>query len=100
MMHVEVCSEELLKNIVEHGFEKPVDKRFIDYRLSLVDGEVRVIITDDGKAFNPVEYDSDTGLGLLLVRGLCDEIKYDYLFSQNRVTVTFQRQGRQKKSLY
>lgn len=92
-MHVEVCSEELLKNIIEHGFDKHVDKRFIDYRLSLVDGEVRVIITDDGKAFNPVEYDNDTGLGLLLVRGLCDEIKYDYLFSQNRVTVTFQRHG-------
>lgn len=88
-MHVEVCSEELLKNIIEHGFDKPGDKRFIDYRLSLVDSQVRVVITDDGKAFNPVEYDKDTGLGLLLVKGFCDVIKYDYLFNQNMVTVTF-----------
>lgn len=94
-MHVEVCSEELLKNIIEHGFEKPGDKRFIDYRLSLVDKQVRVVITDDGKAFNPVEYDKNTGLGLLLVKGFCDEIKYDYLFNQNRVTVTFQLHGNQ-----
>lgn len=95
-MHVEVCSEELLKNIIDHGFEKPGGKRFIDYHLSLVEKQVRVVITDDGKAFNPVEYDKDTGLGLLLVKGLCDEIKYDFLFNQNRATVTFLLPGRQK----
>ena len=89
VMHVEVCSEELLKNIIVHGFEKHSTKRFIDYRLSLVDKQVRIVITDDGRAFNPVEYDKDTGLGLLLVKGFCDVIKYDYLFRQNMVTITF-----------
>lgn len=96
-MHVEVCSEELLKNIIEHGFEKPGDKRYIDYRLSLVDSQVRVVITDDGKAFNPVEYDKNTGLGLLLVKGFCDEIKYDYLFNQNMVTLCLYLYGRSKR---
>lgn len=89
MMHVEVSSEELLKNIITHGYEKQDKKRFIDYRLSLVENQVRVVITDDGKAFNPVEYDKNTGLGLLLVKGLCNTLKYDYLFQQNVVTVSF-----------
>lgn len=88
---VEVCSEELLKNTIQHGMDKEGKRRYIDYRLSLQENNVKVVISDDGKAFNPVEYDPQTGYGLLLVKGLCDEMKYDYLFQQNMVTVSFNK---------
>lgn len=89
LMHVEVCSEELLKNIIQHGSDKEGIKRYIDYRMTLRENKISIVISDDGKAFNPVEYDKQTGLGLLLVRGMCSDIKYDYLFHQNMTTITF-----------
>lgn len=89
--HVEVCSEELLKNAIQHGMAKDGKKRYIDYRLTLQDGNVKVVISDDGKAFNPVECDPKTGYGLLLAKGMCDEMKYDYLFQQNMTTVIFSK---------
>lgn len=89
--HVEVCSEELLKNTILHGIAKDGKRRFIDYRLTLQEHQVKVVIADDGKAFNPVECDQQTGYGLLLAKGMCDEMKYDYLFQQNMVTVSFNK---------
>lgn len=89
--HVEVCSEELLKNAILHGMAKEGKCRYIDYRLTLQEDNVKVVISDDGKAFNPVECDPQTGFGLLLVKGMCDEMKYDYLFQQNMTTVIFSK---------
>lgn len=89
VMHIEVCAEELLKNIITHGYARKGNKHYIDYRLSITPGKVCMVISDDAMAFNPVEYDKQTGIGLLLVRGLCTEIKYDYLFRQNITTVAF-----------
>lgn len=89
--HVEVCSEELLKNAIQHGMAKDGKQRFIDYRLTLQEDNVKVVISDDGKAFNPVECDPQTGYGLLLAKGMCDEMKYDYLFQQNMTTVIFSK---------
>lgn len=89
LMHVEVSSEELLKNIIQHGSDKEGIRRYIDYRMTLQENKVSIVISDDGKAFNPLEYDKQTGLGLLLVRGMCSDIKYDYLFHQNMTTIAF-----------
>lgn len=95
IMHIEVSSEELLKNVITHGFpdasyvEAKVSRHYIDYRLTILPSQVKVVISDDAKAFNPVEYDKKTGLGLMLVRGLCQDIKYDYLFRQNMTTVSY-----------
>ena len=89
--HVEVCSEELIKNTIQHGMTKDGKRRFIDYRLTLLNGNVKVVIVDDGKAFNPMECDPQTGYGLLLAKGMCDEMKYDYLFQQNMITVIFSK---------
>lgn len=93
VMHIEVSSEELMKNIISHGFSKDGGKHYIDYRLSVLPDKVCVVISDDGKPFNPVEYDKETGIGLLLVRGMCSEIKYDYLFRQNITKISFANIG-------
>lgn len=89
LMHIEVCSEELLKNIIQHGSDKEGVRRYVDYRMTMRENKIAIVISDDGKAFNPVEFDKQTGLGLLLVRGMCSDIKYDYLFQQNMTTITF-----------
>ena len=80
-----VCAEELLKNIIEHGHAKYVDVRATDSIIS---------IHDDGKPFNPVEFKpvddpelTGEGLGLRIVQGFGIDMKYDYRFTQNMVTI-------------
>ena len=47
------------------------------------------MIHDDGRPFNPVEQAPKTGLGLQIAKGICDNMKYEYLFHQNILTMTW-----------
>lgn len=89
VMHIEVSSEELLKNIMQHGYGGQGGRHFIDYRMAVHPDHVSVVITDDARAFNLTDYKEETGYGLLLVRRLTKDIRYDYLFHQNMTTMTF-----------
>lgn len=73
-----LCAEELLKNIADHGHARYVDIRATNSIIS---------IHDDGKPFNPLEYKGE-GLGLKIVNGIGINLKYDYRFNQNMVTIT------------
>lgn len=86
-----LCVEELLKNIIDHGHARYIDVRATDKIIS---------IHDDGKPFNPLEYkvkssanseqalsDVDNGLGLQIVHGIGIDMKYDYRFNQNMLTI-------------
>lgn len=85
-MNAVVCTEELVKNIIDHGHAHSVDVR------ATHDGEsINITLCDDGKLFNPVEYDKETGLGLLMVRGIASELSYDTIFNQNVVTITIKK---------
>jgi len=59
---------------------------YIDIRLRLLNDKALLSITDDGIPFDPVKYDA-SGIGLLLVRKLCSDIKYSRTLSQNVVLV-------------
>lgn len=72
-----LCTEELAKNIIDHGHAKYVDIRATDSIITL---------HDDGRPFNPLEY-SGEGLGLKIVHGMDMDIKYDYRFNQNMITM-------------
>lgn len=75
-----VCVEELLKNIIDHGHSKYVDIRATDKIIS---------IHDDGKPFNPLEFKvNENGLGLQIVHGIGIDMKYDYRFNQNMITIS------------
>lgn len=89
VLHIEVSSEELLKNVITHGYVKQGKRRYIDYRMSILPDSVCVVISDDARPFNPIDNNCKAGLGLLLLRGLCKEIRYDYLFRQNVTTIVF-----------
>lgn len=81
-----LCVEELLKNIIDHGHAHYIDVRATDKIIS---------IHDDGKPFNPLEYkindnansDANAGLGLQIVQGIGLDMKYDYRFNQNMITL-------------
>ena len=91
-MHIELASEELVKNIITHGLNAtPQKKRYIDYRLTLMADVVKLIVCDDARPFNPVDHKESNQLGLAIVNGICTELKYDYLFHQNMTTCTFAR---------
>lgn len=72
-----LCAEELIKNIIDHGHAKYVDIRATKNVIS---------IHDDGKPFNPLEYQGE-GIGLKIVNGIGIDMKYDYRFNQNMITI-------------
>lgn len=84
-----VACEEILKNIIDHsaGIDRKVHS--IDLRISLQPGEATAVIHDAGSPFNPVEEDPGTGIGLLIAKKSCDTMKYEYLFNQNILTMTW-----------
>ena len=91
-----LCLEEIAGNIVSHGFE--ADRRHhhhIEVRVVIKDGSVVLRIKDDCIPFNPQEwYDMvDPGknpasnIGIRLVYGLAQEVKYQNLLGLNVLTI-------------
>ena len=84
-----VSCEEILKNIVEHAGKLDRKAASIDMRIALQAHAATVVIHDAGAPFNPVEQDPQTGLGLLIAKKSCDSMKYEYMFNQNILTMTW-----------
>ena len=93
---INLCCEELMYNIVTYAVNKDADKHMFDVHVVCLEYTVSVLLKDDGKPFNPVlntvsiNEDGD-GLGLALVNTLAD-IKYKYMYNQNVVFLTFNRE--------
>jgi serine/threonine-protein kinase RsbW len=84
---LEVVLEELIANIVRHGFDAGSDQSIL-IALSTQTGDIELVIEDDGRPFNMLEapvrapYESiDTaevgGLGIPLVRKMTRSIAYE-----------------------
>lgn len=84
-----VTCEEILKNIVEHADRLNRKAASVDMRITLQSGAVTAVVHDAGRPFNPVEQDPKTGLGLLIAKKSCDTMKYEYMFNQNILTMTW-----------
>ena len=92
VVRVRLCCEELAVNVIHFGFpHKTRGKSMIDIRILVDDSRVKLAISDNGIPFNPIQYDSKTGLGLLLVKKSCDELTYKYLLSENITQAEFIR---------
>jgi anti-sigma regulatory factor (Ser/Thr protein kinase) len=99
IQHCELVIDEVLTNIIEHGYKAQSSSRFIDVRCTSGDGCLTIIITDNGPAFDPLAYptpDPDTpleqrrggGWGVHLIRTLMDEVSYLRAGQHNRLTLT------------
>jgi Na+-driven multidrug efflux pump/anti-sigma regulatory factor (Ser/Thr protein kinase) len=96
---INLCCEELMYNIVTYAVNKDTDKHLFDVHIVCHKDTVSVLIKDDGKPFNPilksVSFNEDgDGLGLALVNTMAD-MKYKFMYNQNVVFLTFNRQKTQ-----
>ena len=81
-----LCCEELLANVSQHGLSGS-PRRSMDVIVRAGD-EPSVLIRDDGRMFNPIEY-SEGGIGLQIAKGMCREMTYSRAMGQNNVRFTF-----------
>ena len=92
---IKLVCEELLANIINHGYNKNTDNR-IDIELIADSSSVHITFTDTGTAFNPLEATmpdepndlSEGGMGILLVKSLTDQQHYERREGFNVLTVT------------
>lgn len=86
---VGVSCEEILKNIVEHSKKLDRKAHSIDVRISLHADEITAVIHDSGLPFNPEKEDPKTGIGLLIAKKSCDSMRYEFMFHQNILTMSW-----------
>lgn len=95
---VNLSLDELLTNTISYGYEQG-GRHVIDVDLGLHDGDLTVRISDDGRAFDPLdiaEPDVDAalddrpvgGLGIYLVRQMMDAVTYRRHDDRNEVVLT------------
>lgn len=87
--------EEFVTNSIKYGYDDS-NEHFIEVQLSLGSGELVLVITDDGHAFNPLEAPEPQtnlavddrpigGLGIYLVRKMSDQMEYAREDNKNRL---------------
>ncbi len=98
--------EELVSNIVFYGYTDKED-HLIDIHVECALGQPIVLtIEDDATPFNPLEEDHSSelkksaedrevgGLGILFVRNVMDELKYERVGGKNRIILTKNRSSK------
>lgn len=91
---INLVLEEILVNISKYAY--PNNKGVVDISYEISDNHknIKVIIKDKGKEFNPLEKDDPDlstsaqdrkigGLGIFLVKNLVDDIRYQRLNNEN-----------------
>jgi serine/threonine-protein kinase RsbW len=94
---VNLALDELVTNIVLHGFDDPAGQEF-EVRLTAKDGAITAEVEDGGRPFNPVDVPSPDltaplekrtlgGLGIHLVKSLADHVEYRRNKDKNVLTI-------------
>ncbi|MEE3468234.1 MAG: MATE family efflux transporter [Eubacterium sp.] len=88
-----LCIEELVTNIVKHGFDDK-KKHHIDMSVTYVNRDIVINIKDDCRAFNPKEYaelfdpeDRTHNIGLRLIAGIARDMIYQNTYGLNILTI-------------
>ena len=92
---LKLVSEELLANIIKHGYDQHSDEK-INIELAVDRSSVRLTFTDSAREFNPLKRNSpeilndlsEGGMGIMLVKSLTDEQSYMRDNNLNVFTVT------------
>lgn len=96
-MKINLVLEEALSNIIFYAF-KDQEKHEITISISLLNDQLKIIIEDDGIAFDPttskqpdISLPTDErpigGLGIFLVSEIMDEMIYNRFQEKNRLTL-------------
>jgi len=98
---VEIASEEVLVNIINHAYKGQSDK-IIKIQVDVNQSSIELKFFDNGPKFNPTEEEisyegslpleerSLGGLGLVMIHQYMDDVKYERLGDLNRLTLTKQ----------
>jgi serine/threonine-protein kinase RsbW len=89
--------DELVSNVILHGFDDPVSQE-VTVRIQVENREVCAIVTDAGRAFDPLSMPPPDlsapleqrplgGLGIHIVRSLMDQVDYRRENGKNFLTV-------------
>lgn len=101
--HVGMCLEEVVSNVINHGYDDD-QPHSIDICLDLVGGRLDIMVSDDGKPFDPlndapppdlaadIEDRRLGGLGVHLIKTLMEEVRYQRLEGRNVLTMTLRLQ--------
>lgn len=96
---LELVADEVFMNIIDYAYPKQEGDISVTCRSDLLG--LRVDIRDRGVPFNPLDFPerdpervSRNGFGLVLVRGLLDDITYRRQEGENRLTLVKKSQGR------
>lgn len=95
---INLSLDELLTNTISYGFEDG-ERHAIDIVLVAAGDRTTVTVRDDAVAFDPtqagdpdLDLDLDDrpigGLGIHIVRAMMDEVRYERVDGQNRLTLT------------
>lgn len=90
---IKLVVEEVVSNIIFYGFDDDIIHEII-ITLEFSDRLITICVEDQGKRFNPVDYNGKEagglledydqgGMGLIIIKELMDEIKYEYRKGRN-----------------
>lgn len=100
---INLVLEELVINVINYGFPEGVEPHDIELDIDSTGEAVEITIADRGRAFNPFEEapKQDTtsaledravgGLGVYLVKTMCDETEYRRDGAYNRIRLLKRR---------
>ena len=89
-----LAAEEMVVNVIDHGFHKDKKDHSVDVRVVCKDDEVTLHIKDDCVPFDPEERshlteggDEASNIGIRMVYSIANTIKYQNLFGLNALTI-------------
>jgi len=97
---IDLCLEEVLSNIVRHGYAGNPDHTIIIQYAKLPDNSINFVIEDEAPPFNPLEAKEPEaapsleelqpgGQGIHLVRQFAQSLKYESKSNGNRLSIGF-----------
>jgi anti-sigma regulatory factor (Ser/Thr protein kinase) len=89
-----LAAEEMVVNVIDHGFSKDKKDHSVDVRVVCKDNEVILRIKDDCVPFDPMERnhlteggDTASNIGIRMVYSIANDIKHQNLFGLNVLTI-------------
>jgi len=87
-----LCIEEMVGNIVEHGYESSSDTHYIDMRIIITSKNIIFRIRDDGTPFNPMDFAdkheiNEKNIGIHMIQNIAQNIDYRTTIGLNNLNI-------------
>ena len=98
IMHINLALEEAVANIIMYAYPA-TEKQSISLQVNASDKQIIFLLTDKGVSFDPTQKNDELpldlpiedrpigGLGIFLIRSIMNEVSYQRLDGENRLTL-------------